>query len=456
MRHAMRAALAPLVLILGLALIAACGGDEEAEPRVRVVTTTNIVADWAAHVGGDDVEVFSLLPVGADPHSYQPGAQDVALISDADVVFAVGLGLEESWLVELVQNAATEPGAIVELGELIDPLEFRDAHAGESSFLEAIEEIVHEVEEGAIPPEQGLVQIGAVLLAMEEEEHEDDDHGHDHDDEGDDDDGHDDDDDGHDHDHDDDDDGHDHDDEGDDDGHDHDDEDDGHGHEDEHEIAEMLIGILTRAQAGEITPAEAIEAIDEIVHDMEAGDDHGHDDHAHGLYDPHFWFAPLRVKVAVDAIAERLAELDPDRGDDYRDAATAYKAELDELHGWTQQQVEAVPQERRLLLTSHESLGYFAALYGFDVVGVILSTTTEATPSAADLAELAHEIEDLGVPAVFGETTVSERLAAALADEAGVALVRLYSGSLGAEESGAESYIGMVRTNVTRIVDALR
>ena len=430
MLHAMRAALAPLVLILGLALIAACGDDEEAEPRVRVVTTTNIVADWAQNVAGDDVEVFSLLPVGADPHSYQPGAQDVARISDADVVFAVGLGLEESWLVDLVRNAATDPGAIVELGELIDPIEFQDAHAGESALLEAIAGIVHEVEDGHIPPEQGLIQIGAVLLAMEEgDEHDDDDddHDHDHDDEGDDDD-------------------HDHDDEGDDDGHDH-----------EGEFVEVLIDILTHAQAGEITPAEAIEAIDELVHEMEEdgheGDDHGHD---HGLYDPHFWFDPLRVKVAVDAIAARLAELDPDRGDDYRDAAASYKAELDELHGWTAQQVEAVPQERRLLLTSHESLGYFAALYGFDVVGVILSTTTEATPSAADLAELAHEIEELGVPAVFGETTVSERLAVTLADETGVALVRLYSGSLGAEGSGAESYIGMVRANVTSIVDALR
>ena len=237
MLHAMRAALAPLVLILGLALIAACGDDEEAEPRVRVVTTTNIVADWAANVGGDEVEVFSLLPVGADPHSYQPGAQDVARISDADVVFAVGLGLEESWLVDLVQNAATDPGAIVELGELIDPIEFQDAHAGESALLEAIADIVHEVEDGHIPPEQGLIQIGAVLLAMEEGE-EDDDHDHDHDDEGDDDDhDHDDEGDDDDHDHDDegDDDDHDHDDEGDDDDHDHDDEgdDDGHDHDDE-------------------------------------------------------------------------------------------------------------------------------------------------------------------------------------------------------------------------------
>ena len=431
MLQAMRAVLAPLVLIVGLAVVAACGGgDEEAEPqvseeagaRVQVVTTTNIVADWVMNVGGEGVEVFSLVPVGADPHSFQPGARDVARISDADLVLAVGLGLEEGWLVQLVENASADPSAIVELGELIDPLEFGDEHAGELVFLEQIEEIIHEVEEGEVAAPQGLIEIGALLLAMEEAEE-------DHD-EGDDDEG-----------------------EGDDDeGEDHDEDEDEHAAEADHEMVEMLVGILRGAQAGATTPAEAIEAIEELI-----GDEEGeHDPHGHGTYDPHFWFDPLRVQVAVDAIAARLAELDPERGDDYRAAASAYKSELDELHGWTSEQVEALPEERRLLLTSHDSLGYFASLYDFDVVGVILSTTTEATPSASDLAELAHEIEESGVPAVFGETTVSERLAAALADESGASLVRLYSGSLGVEGSGAESYIAMVRTNVTRIVDALR
>lgn len=417
MRHVTRAALAALLLIGGLAFLAACGGDDdeaapaepaatteaaataEAQPQLRVVTTTNIVADWVQNVGGEGVDVFSLVPVGADPHSFQPGAQDVARISDADLVLAVGLGLEEGWLVELLNNASADPGAIVELGELIDPLEFGDSHEGEIVFLEALEEIIHEVEEGEFTAVQGLMEIGAVLLAMEAEE-----------------------------------------------------EDEEHHEEADEEMVEMVIGILTGAQAGQMTPDDAIEAIEELVGHGEEE----HDDHGHGIHDPHFWFDPLRVQVAVDEIATRLAALDPGRADDYRSAATAYKAELAELHDWTAEQVVAVPEERRLLLTSHDSLGYFARLYGFDVIGVILSTTTEATPSAADLAELAHEIEEFGVPAVFGETTVSERLAAALAAESGASLVRLYSGSLGVDGSGAESYVGMVRTNVTRIVEALQ
>ena len=78
-----------------------------------------------------------------------------------------------------------------------------------------------------------------------------------------------------------------------------------------------------------------------------------------------------------------------------------------------------MPEDRRLLVTSHDSLGYFANLYGFEVVGVILSITTEVEPSAADMADLIHEIEKYGVQAVFGETTVSERLAETVAAESG-------------------------------------
>ena len=77
-------------------------------------------------------------------------------------------------------------------------------------------------------------------------------------------------------------------------------------------------------------------------------------------------------------------------------------------------------------------------------------------PSAEDLTELIHEIEESGARAVFGETTVSERLARTVATESGASLVRLYSGSLGSEDSGAGTYIDMVRTNVERIVEALR
>ena len=390
---------------------------------VRVVTTTNIVADWAQIVGGDRVNVLSLLPAGSDPHAYQPGAQDVAAIADADLVLAVGLGLEESWLRELLENAARDESSIVEVADVIDPIEFGETHAEEVEILEEISHVVHEVKEGEISAEEGLMELEEAIEAfeaMEEEEEEEGHHGEEDEDEEDEDDEH---------------------------------HGDGNGDEEEGEMhLPAVMEIIAQVEAGQF---DARQAIEEIEHMTSEGEDE-HEGHGHGIYDPHFWFDPIRVKLVVNDLAARMSVLDPAGRDTYTANAAAYSAQLDELHAWTQEQVTAVPDDHRYLVTSHDSFGYFANLYDFEVVGVILSTTTEVEPSPADLAELSHEVEDYGVSAIFGETTVSERLAQSIASESGAELVRLYSGSLGIEGSGAETYLDMIRTNVQRIVDALK
>ena len=186
-------------------------------------------------------------------------------------------------------------------------------------------------------------------------------------------------------------------------------------------------------------------------------DAHGHHDHDHGLLDPHFWFDPPRVKIAVNEIAARLSALDPENAGTYFANASAYENELDELHAWTQDRVELVRPERRLLITSHDSLSYFATLYGFEVVGLVIpSLSTHVEPSAEHIAGLIDTVREHDVPAVFGETTVDEKIVEALARETGAELVQLYSGSLGEEGSGADTYLSMVRTNVERIVEALK
>ncbi|MXX23865.1 MAG: zinc ABC transporter substrate-binding protein, partial [Caldilineaceae bacterium SB0668_bin_21] len=118
---------------------------------VEVVATTNFVADWARVVGGSRVEVFSLLPVGGDPHTFLPGARDVAKVADADLVLTVGLGLEADWLQDLLHNASADESRIVALGEGVDPIEFtmvdmHDDHADEDEHGHAEDE--HEDEHG--------------------------------------------------------------------------------------------------------------------------------------------------------------------------------------------------------------------------------------------------------------------------------------------------------------------
>ena len=129
----------------------------------------------------------------------------------------------------------------------------------------------------------------------------------------------------------------------------------------------------------------------------EKDDAHGHG-HGHGELDPHFWFDPLRVKQAVNNIAAQLSTIDPEGQSLYRENAAEYGHALDELHAWIEERVATLPHERRLLVTSHDAFQYFAKRYDFEVVGTIFPISTEAEPTAQELAELIETIEHAGAP----------------------------------------------------------
>jgi zinc/manganese transport system substrate-binding protein len=142
----------------------------------------------------------------------------------------------------------------------------------------------------------------------------------------------------------------------------------------------------------------------------------------------------------------------------FRDRAAAYIAELRALDAEVEATLAVVPPERRKLVTNHDVFAYFADRYGFEVVGAVIpATTTQASASAADIDALAATIAAEGVPAIFADTSSPEDLADTLASEVGgeVAVVALYSESLGEAGSGADTYAGMMRTNAARIAEAL-
>ena len=377
---------------------------------LQVVTTSNIVADWAEVIGGDRVEVFGLVPPGSDPHNFIPGARDVARVADADLVLIVGLGLEVDWLEDLLNNARSDQSKVVALGDGIGPLEFmemgghddhEDEHEGE--FLEELRNIIHEVEDAHISAEQGLEEIEELLAGM-----------------------------------------------------------DHHGEQEEavHEIVHQF-------EDGLIDAEKAIEEIEHIAEgeeghgdhmdehdDHEGEDEHGHD---HGPLDPHFWFDPNRVKIAVNDIAAQLSALDPEGAAFYYQNAADYSAELDDLHSWIEEQVELIRPERRLLVTSHDTFAYFADVYGFEIIGALIpSLAPDVEPSAEHLAGLVDVIREHNAPAVFSETTVSGKLPEALARETGAGLFQLYADSLGERGTDAGTYLGMMRANVEVLVEALQ
>ena len=113
-------------------------------------------------------------------------------------------------------------------------------------------------------------------------------------------------------------------------------------------------------------------------------------------------FDPIRVKVAVNEIAARLSAIDPDNASVYLQNASEYGEKLDELHAWIQEQVSAVEPERRLLVTSHDSFSYLAALYGFEIVGLVIpSLATHVEPSAEHIASVIDVVRERDVPSSF-------------------------------------------------------
>jgi zinc/manganese transport system substrate-binding protein len=173
--------------------------------------------------------------------------------------------------------------------------------------------------------------------------------------------------------------------------------------------------------------------------------------------DPHFWHDVGSTIRVVRTIRDALGGIDPANAETYSANAEQYIQRLEELDRWVLDQVATVPPERRKLVTSHDTFGYFASRYGFAIVGAGLpSFFTEAQPSAQRVNQLVQEIRRVGVPAVFVENVTDPRLMEQIAREAGVIVApALYTDAIGDARSPASTYIDMVTHNVRTIVGAL-
>ena len=220
--------------------------------------------------------------------------------------------------------------------------------------------------------------------------------------------------------------------------------------------------LLAAADANVVEIAPHVDLIIPDDHDNEAHDDEAHDDdddkahddghgHAEGG-DPHFWLDPTRVAGALDVIATAMADRDPAT---IRECVDAYRDELLALDVELADQLDEVPADRRLLVTNHESLTYFADRYDFDVLGTVLpGTSTLAETNPAQLEQLAELMRQRNVTAIFVEATEADAEAQALADRIGATVVPILTASL-ATEGPASTYVGMLRANATAIAEAL-
>jgi len=292
------------IWILLIFVTSACGQNASSVGKSDpvILTSTTFLADITRNIAGGRVTVESILPIGADPHSYQPTPRDMARIADSDLLIINGAEYEH-FLESLLENAN-----------------------GESKFVEA--------------------------------------------------------------------------------------------------------------SAG-ISPREDAES-------------------EHGV-DPHMWLDPNNVIIYVENIREGLTHFDPDGAAAYQSNADAYVAELKSLDTWITQQVSQIPVEKRLLVTNHEALGYFAERYDFSITGTLIeSFSSDASPSAGQMANLIDQIKSSSAPAIFLDSSDNESLAKQISDETGVRVVTgLHLESL-TDGAPAATYIDMMEHNVTLIVDALK
>ncbi len=339
-----------MVLVAVIALLAVPlataprASAQDGEP-VKVVATFSILADWVQQVGGERVEVVTIVPAGGDAHAFDPNPDQVGQIAEAELIFEIGAGFE-TWLDGMVDASGSDAQRVV--------------------------------------VSDGLDLIGATGEGDEHEGEE--------------------------------------------------------AHEEEHDDASPAAEHEGSPVAGDEHAEEADEA------------------HEHGEFDPHIWHDVSNAIAIVETIRVQLGIADSANAATFDANATAYTAELTELDTFIREQTGALPEDRRKLVTSHDTFGYYARAYDFEITGTALSslTTESGDPPASEIAALVEQIRSAGVPAIFAENVSNTDLMQSIADEAGVTLApTLYTDALGEPGSDGETYIAMMRYNTTTIVTAL-
>ena len=421
------------------------------QTTLKVLAVESFLADIAQNVAGTRLKVETLIPLGVDPHAFEPTPADVRRVADSQVLIVNGAGLEE-FLEKLLANAGGKRLVIEAAAGLTSRTPQADEQAktemSEADLLKSLctlasSESPKNAPSGktattatVLPGEEGVFAItltqqsdgtfagyvkvetdadgdmqiaisdGKISISQQSQSV-----------------------------------------------------------ESEKQVALQCAGLkqgyLVELRKGEallaLTGFKADKAILLVAPAGEHAHQHaGHTHHHEG--DPHFWLDPNNVIRYVENIRDGLSQADSAGATTYRANADAYIAQLKELDRWIAEQVQAIPPERRLLVTNHESFGYFADRYGFKIVGTIMpSVSTGASPSAQQLAALVNQIKAAKVKAIFLETGTNPQLAKQIAQETGVLVVtELYTHSLTDAKGPAPTYLMMMKYNVQAIVNALK
>ena len=377
--------------------------------KLQIVTSANFLYEFSQNIGKEMVDVTLLVPMGADPHDWEPTIRDTERLQEADMIIVNGIGYEH-WLNSL--EVTDIPGILVDTSNGISTLdsakydeEKHDDHAKEDGhdehteeFYEEIAHVIEEFEEGQITQLQSIEEIEEILL-----EHEG----------------------------------------------------DGHGHEGAIEDIENLIHEI---EDGHIEGAEGLEEIHHLVSGEDVHDDHAkedghddedkHDEHNHGALDPHIWLNPVFAQLQVKNIANALSNSDPTNKNYYQSNAAIYNQELDLLDSKIRTELSGCKTD---FITFHDAFSYFSEEYGLTQHTIISSIDSHGEVTPKTLENIISLARELNIKVIFAEESTSTKTSQVIADEIGGKVLVLSP----LEIVSDETYVEKMTQNLQSLKDAL-
>lgn len=177
-------------------------------------------------------------------------------------------------------------------------------------------------------------------------------------------------------------------------------------------------------------------------------------------YDPHLWMDVQAWKLVLEVITDSLIALRPGQAEDFRANAVAFAARMDSLDAYAREVLGSIPEGQRVLVTAHDAFGYLGRAYGLEVRG-IQGISTDSEAGVRDIENLVNFLVERQIPAIFIETSVSDRNVRAVIEGArakGHRVViggELFSDAMGAAGTREGTYLGMIEHNVSTIARAL-
>ena len=372
------------------------------ESKIRVFASFYPYYEFTRNVAGDSATVEQYLPSGIEAHDWEPRAQEIQSLKDADVFVYNGLGMEP-YVDNIIDSGEFDNVLFVkalENLELVEPNEKHHEETHAEEFAEEIEEIIEEFEHDHIDASQALTSIEEIL-----HEHE------------------------------------------------------GDGHDHGNETIEK-IEVLHEIEEGHLSTEDGIEEIHHIILDIDKtheAEEAEHDGHVHDHdfeFDPHIWLDPILVKQQVNNIRDGLIKADPQNKENYEQNAKTYNEKLNALDMKIKSSLSSCNKDT--FVPFHNAFTYLGNRYDINIMA-LSGMAPDSEASAAEIAEFVDFVKDNDIKVIFAEELVDPRLAQVIADEAG-AEVLLFSPieALAQDEIGQNiTYIDKMEKNLDALKVAL-